>query len=98
MNTYDKGDIVTLTATITNASNVATDPTTLTFKIKAGPNGSVTTYVYGTNAELVKSSTGVYYVAWPVATAGVVHYYQFVATGTAASASEGSFDVRATEF
>ena len=58
---YEYGSSPTITATIKNAAGTLVDPATLTFKFKQ-ETGATTTYVYGTDAELVKSVTGVYYV------------------------------------
>jgi len=56
VNIYDIGDNVTMAAAFTSNS-VATDPTGVTFKIKL-PSGAVTTYVYSTDVQLIKDSTG----------------------------------------
>ena len=61
MNQYQRGDLVRTTATFTNLGGTATDPTTVTATV-TNPAGSATAYVYGTDAALVKSATGVYYV------------------------------------
>lgn len=50
----------TVTFTPIGASSPA-DPASVVFKTKVG-SGNVTTYTYGTDAEVVKSSTGVYYL------------------------------------
>lgn len=43
------------------ASDTLTDPTAIIFKFKK-PNGTITTYTHGTDAQLVKDSTGIYHV------------------------------------
>ena len=91
MNVYEYGSSPTLTATITNASGVNTDPATLTFKVK-NPAGDVTTYVYGTDVELVKSATGVYYVEL-YCTSGGIWCWQFAATNPACRL-EGRFNIK----
>jgi len=90
-NTYDVGDKVRMSAAFTS-SGAATDPTGLTFKIKV-PAGTVTTYVYGTDAELVKDSTGNYHVDFTVAASGR-HVYRFAGTGVVTAAGESNFEVR----
>lgn len=93
---YHAGDVRKLQATFKDSAGTNTDPTTVTFKIRAG-DGSATTYVYGTDAQLVKSATGVYYVLWTIASRRR-HYYRFVGTGTVAAAEEGEFAVRGSAF
>jgi hypothetical protein len=69
-----------------------TDPTTVTCKVM-DPSKTVTTYVYGTDEELVKSSTGIYYVdittdesdEWNV---------RFEGTGTCVAVDELTFGAR----
>ena len=92
MDSYDLGDTRKLSATFTVAANspAATDPTTLTFSIRE-PDGVVTSYVYLTDAELVKDSTGVYHVDWLIAKVGR-HTYRWVGTGAAAETDTGEFE------
>ena len=59
--TYDLNDTPALTVTIKDSAAAVIDPTTLVF-VATSPIGTATTYTYGTDTELVKSSTGVYYV------------------------------------
>ena len=89
---YDLGDTRRLSAAFTIAGNspAATDPTTLTFKMRE-PDGTVTTYVEGTDVELVKDSTGNFHVDWLLAQAGK-HYYRWIGTGAAAEADTGEFE------
>jgi len=56
---FFKGQVVRSIARFKNASNVLVDPTAVTCEVK-NPSGTETTYTYGTDAELSKSSTGVY--------------------------------------
>jgi len=93
-NTYDKGDSVRLGATFT-VSDVNTDPTTVTLKVK-NPAGVTSTYTYGA-AEITKSATGIYYKDITVTDDGM-YYYRFEGTGTCVAASEHGFEVRKSEF
>lgn len=88
--TYEVGQVVRLTVTI-DVADTATDPGGLTFQMRDGA-GALTSYVHGTDAELVKSATGVYYVDWTVAKEHD-HRYRWVGTGTAAGAKHGRFSV-----
>lgn len=94
-NTYDVGDLIRVSAAFTS-SGAALDPTALTARYKT-PSGATTTLVYGTDAGLVKDSTGNYHVDVSATEAGV-WYYRFASTGTGQAASESAFRVRATAF
>jgi hypothetical protein len=95
---YQIGDCVRLSASFRAlATGALTDPTTVTFKTKVGESGAVTTYVYGTDAELVKDSTGVFHVDLPFTQAGT-HYYRFVGTGAVKAAVEDELEVEPSQF
>lgn len=94
-NAYDIGDLVRCTGTFA-AAGTNVNPDAIMFKVKT-PAGVVTTYTYGTDAALVRDSTGVYHVDVSVAEAGE-YVYRFWSTGTGQAASEGQFVVKATLF
>lgn len=96
MNTYDVGDLVRCTGTFTTAAGAATDPTVVGCKVLP-PGGTVTTYVYGTDAALVKDSTGVYHVDVSGTVAGYWNY-RFYSTGTGQAAGEEAFSIAASAF
>lgn len=73
-----------------------TDPTTITFKVK-NPAGSTTTYVYGTDAQLVKIGTGRYRVDVTANAAGL-WTYRFEGTGAVVAADEQTFTVNGGAF
>lgn len=91
---YDLGDSIRITGTFTDAAGTATDPAVVTFTY-TDPNGTSTTYTYGADAELVKSSTGVYYVDIVTSLEGA-YYWRWVSTGAGAAADEGQFWVTRT--
>lgn len=62
------GDGVILRYTCT-VDGVATDPTTITARVQ-DPDGTVTVYVYLTNSELTKDSTGIFELAITLTKAG----------------------------
>lgn len=95
-NTYDKGDLVRCSAAWTDTAGAAVDPTVVIFKFK-NPAGTVTTYTYGTNPELVKDSVGNYHVDVDGSSSGV-WYYSFVSTGTGQASDENQFVVSVSEF
>lgn len=82
------GDVFRLTAAFT-VGGTPTDPTGLTFTMRE-PDGVETIYVFGTDAQPVKDSTGNYHVDWAVAKPGR-HHYRWVGTGAAAEAGQGEF-------
>ncbi len=88
---YDIGDTRNLSVTFSVGGSL-TDPTTVTFKMKE-PDGTETTYVFGTDPELTNPSTGVYTVSWPITQSGI-HRYKFVATGTVEQAEQLTFLAR----
>ena len=90
--TYDIGDTRRLQATFKDINQALTDPTTVTFKM-VEPDGAVTTYVFGTDSELVKDSTGVFHVDWPITKQGR-HSWSMAGTGTVAQKEEGEFYVK----
>lgn len=95
MNSYTVGTAVKCQMTFYSdeAQTTPADPTGVTFTIRP-PDAGATTYTYGTDAELVKSGTGVYYVIWGTASAadGVGEYfYRFAGTGSVVEAKEGKF-------
>jgi hypothetical protein len=92
MNVYDIGDRVRLTASFTDASSVAADPTGITCQVSRRqiPN-STTTYVY--SSTITRTGAGVYYVEVTPSAEGVWDY-RFVGTGSVIAAGEGSFLVR----
>jgi hypothetical protein len=89
--TFDVGDVATVTITTTNAAGNVADPATLVVRVK--PIGAdLVVYTYGTDAELTKTSTGVYSLAHPITTHGT-HHVRVITTGDA-GAEPGSFHAR----
>lgn len=60
-NTYDYGDVVRLTGTFKNQSDIYVDPGEVRCKIK-DPLGNVVTYVHGVDSEVEKLGVGQYAV------------------------------------
>lgn len=78
-----------------NATDV--DPATVTLKVMS-PGGTLTSYLYGTDDEVVRIDTGDYYVDYVPAESGRWHY-RWSSTGSATSiAIEGTFVVQASPF
>jgi hypothetical protein len=95
-NLYDYGAEVRCTGTFKQGGTNA-DPAVIKFDYIDPATGSVVTYVYVTDAELVRSATGVYYVDLAAATAGD-WWYRFYSTGTGKAAREKMFQVRTSQF
>lgn len=95
MANYTLGNVIKLAANF-KANSADVDPTTITFKLK-DPLGVITTYIYGTNAELVKESTGDYYVHYTPLVEGR-HTYRFSSGTTYIAAEESTFDVVESQF
>ena len=91
-NVYQVGDKIRLSAAFTDIDSAAQDPGGVQFKIRA-PDGTITTYIYSTDAELVKDSTGNYHVDYLIATAGR-YRYRFAGVTTGQAADEGEFRVQ----
>jgi len=92
---YNIGSKVRLSVTFTVGVN-PTDPTTVRFKLQK-PDNTVVPYVYGVDAALCKSSTGIYYVDLTIA-AGGCYLYRFEGVGVCDAAAEGSLLVDSSTF
>lgn len=88
-NVYHVGTKVRLSAAFTDIDDAAQDPGGVQFKIRE-PDGTVTTYVYGTDAEVVRDSLGNFHVDWLIASAGR-HRYRFAGVTSGQAASESAF-------
>jgi len=90
-NAYTKGQLVKSQATFTDGDGNVLDPTTVTVQYES-PTGTVTTKVYVTDVEVVKSSTGVYYININANEVGRWYIY-WSSTGTGQAAKESAFRV-----
>ena len=90
-NEYDKGDLIRVTGTFTTAAGAAINPDVVRFIVRS-PLGVETSYLYGTDVELVRSATGIYYVDVSADVEGT-WYYRYYSTGSGQAAGEGSFTV-----
>jgi hypothetical protein len=95
-NQYDVGDLIRCTGIFTDLDGDALDPTVVIFKFK-DPSDNETTYTYGVDAELVKSTIGNYYVDVDADEAGDF-WYRFHSTGTGQAAGEERFRIRTSQF
>lgn len=93
---YDKLDSVRVGANFKNNSGVLTDPTTIVLKVKT-PDNVITTYTYGSDAEIIKSSTGKFYADLDISQIGI-HFYRWEGSGSLQAAGESKFTIKASEF
>ena len=89
---YDIGDGPYVVCTFRNTSDVATDPSAITARVKT-PAGTTTTFTYGTDAALEKTATGVYRLRVTFDAAGR-WAVKFFGTGTIVAAAETIIRVR----
>lgn len=66
---FDVGDLIRSSNRF-SVSDTDTDPDTIRVLVK-NPAGAVSVYVYGTDPEVVKSSTGNYYIDVSLSIAGI---------------------------
>jgi len=92
-NVYKQGALVRVRANFENAAGTAIDPTAILCKY-SNPAGTVTTLTYGTDVELVRSATGIYYVDIDASSPGRWNY-RFYSTGTGQAAEQSSFIIEA---
>lgn len=90
-NEYDKGDLVRVTAVFTDSAGTAVDPDVVRFVVR-NPRETETAYLYGTDAAVVKTAVGNYYVDVSADYEGTWHY-RYYSTGSGQAAGEGSFTV-----
>lgn len=87
-NSYLVGQTAKLLASFT-LNGSASDPTTVAVTVRR-PDGIRRTYVYGTDNEVVKDSTGNYRLNYTPVIKGP-HWHYWVSTGAAATAGEVMF-------
>jgi ribosomal protein L21E len=92
MNHYEVGDAVRVTVTFRDLNGAVADPTTVVAKYRRETD-AVTTKTYGTDAEVVRDSLGVYHIDITPSAAGTWHA-RFAGTGAVIAAAELSFLAR----
>lgn len=94
---YYVGSVVRLTINYQNDAGTDVDPTTVAIRVMS-PCGVQTTYTYGTDAEVGKSSVGDYYADITPDETGRWHY-RWVSTGAGTTLVEdGRFQVQGSPF
>ena len=97
MNTYDKGDLVTISASF-KANGAAADPTNVTLRIKKPDDSDHLVYVWP--ADVVRDGLGEFHKDIVLTTDDPdgVWTYRFEGTGAVVQAGEGRFRVRESAF
>jgi hypothetical protein len=93
---YTIGDQSRLSAAFATAAGAAVDPTVVTLKIKT-PALTVTSHVYGTDANVIKDSTGNFHYDLTLSQSGT-YRYRWEGTGAAICADEASLNVNRSAF
>ncbi len=94
-NQYDVGRIIRLSTTFTTSTGAAFDPATIIAVVK-DPSGAVTSYQYGSSAEVIRDATGQYHVDIETTLPGI-WYYRWYATGAQKASNQSHFKVRKVE-
>ena len=97
MASYDKGDLIRCTGTFTNAAGTETDPDDVFFKVRDPYRNIIVEYEYGVDAEVIKSSTGIYYSDVSGDVVGK-YFYTYYSTGAGQAAGENDFNIKESEF
>lgn len=93
---YTIGNLIRVSAAFTNSGGSAVDPGQVKAKLKS-PLGVITTYTYGTDAALVKDSTGNYHLDVEPTVQGVWKY-RWEGLTSNKGAGESSFTVAESVF
>jgi len=90
---FPRGSKPRFTCTFTNAAGTAVDPTTVAVTYLRPGDSSSTTKTYSSDAEVVKSATGVYYIDLDLDTEGE-GFIRWAGTGLNKAAGEGRIRVK----
>ena len=93
MKTYDVGKAIRLSAVWYDEDAAPVDPTTVTLKVKSLVPAT-TTYVFGTDAEVIKDRVGHYHADLTITGSGDGYWwFRWEGTGAAVGADEAKFFV-----
>lgn len=97
---FSYGQRVRITGTfLTSSGSAAVDPTVVKGQYHAAAIGVTTTYTYGTDSELVKGGSGVYYFDIDTTESSGVIYWRIYSTSAGSQAAEeGRIYVRPQQF
>lgn len=92
----DIGDLVKMRVKFKTLAGAFVDPTTIVLRVKL-PSETETVYTYLFSVDVVRESTGIYYVDYLVTESGI-YYFKWVGTGAVYAAEESNFVVVSTQF
>ena len=95
MSQYDIADRAKLQGTF-YADGSPTDPDNVELQIKT-PTGTTSSHVYGTDPDVIKDSTGVYYYLLQLTASGQ-YYYRWEGSGTLYAGGEKRLVVNQSQF
>lgn len=95
INTYMLGTQVRVRSVFTDAAGAAYDPGTVTIFVRKPRSATSTAYVYGVDEEVIRASTGNFYIDVIPDIAGKWRY-RGAGTVTGPAADENEFEVRAS--
>ena len=90
------GNVVQVYAKFKDKHGTLIDPSSLNVKIKK-PDLTEATYTYGIAVQVVKESTGIYYINIDTTGQTGTWYAKWTSTGTGQGVAQTSFTVNATE-
>lgn len=93
---FDRGSMARFGVVFRDITAAPADPSVVTFSLLA-PDLTVTTYTYLATADIVKVSTGVYFLDFVLPASGRWSY-RWQGTGTIAAVFEGSMYVEQSAF
>ena len=93
MNSYELGNLIRVSAVFTDfLTGMPQDPDVVELSIRDA-TGTLTTYLYGVDAIIIKDGVGLYHADLDVEAAGK-WYYRWWATGNGQAAKENSFTIK----
>ncbi len=90
---YDVGDLRRFQVSFTDVDDAPVDPTSVTVRLRE-PDGTLMSFVYGTDPEVVRTALGAYEIDLALTQAGR-HVLRWEGTGAGQAAEETEFHVRA---
>ena len=88
---YEEDSLLRFKATFKDNDAALTDPTTITLR-HTEPGAAAVNYVYGTDAEVIRESLGIFHVDY-IADAVGEHKWRWLGTGAVQIAIKGGFIV-----
>lgn len=94
---FDWGDLARFSVTFTDAAGAPTDPTTVTLRLLHPDGSTAITYVYGTDAALIRDDVGAYHADYLLDTVGY-WVWRWEGTGLVQAAVEGRIVTAESQF